>query len=114
MPAAKRKASKKPAAKRKASKPFKGVTFVFTGKFGSGDRRKTLAKIVKSAGGSVASSLSSKVDYLIVGDEGSARYGKDNKVVRAKRMQREGHSIEILREGSFFRMLNTPLREVLS
>jgi hypothetical protein len=60
--------------------------------------------MVRKAGGKVVTSVTKDLDFLVLGDEGSERYGADNKVVRVARLQEEGHKVRGLIESEFLRM----------
>jgi len=74
--------------------PLSGRTFVVTGTF-EGYEREALKKLIKSYGGKVGSSLSSKTDYLIAG----AHMGP------SKKAKAEELAIQILTETEFTEML---------
>ncbi|MCP4457286.1 MAG: NAD-dependent DNA ligase LigA [Cytophagales bacterium] len=72
-----------------------GRTFVVTGTF-EGYEREALKKLIKSHGGKVGSSLSSKTNYLVAGDN----------MGPAKKTKAEELEIQILSESSFNKLLN--------
>jgi DNA polymerase III subunit epsilon len=88
--------------------PFLDKTVVFTGTLTCGLSRAQAAQLVVNAGGHAASSVSSKVDYLVLGMQ-DARRVKDGshsgKMLRAIELQRTGASVELLSEDDFVRML---------
>lgn len=88
--------------------PFVDKTVVFTGTLTSGLTRKHAAQIVVDAGGHPASSVSKKVDYLVLGMQ-DARKVKDGshseKMLKAIDIQHAGAPIELLSEDDFLRML---------
>lgn len=73
---------------------LQGHTFVFTGTLSSMTREEA-SEIVRSSGGRVSSSVSSKTSYLVAGDNGGS------KLVKAQRL-----GIEILSERDFLNMIN--------
>lgn len=81
----------------------KGKTFCFTGKL-SFIRRDIASKVIEQAGGYFKTSLSSKVDYLVVGD--LSFLGDESEKLRKVREYREkGYPIEILTEQQFQEMV---------
>jgi hypothetical protein len=85
-----------------------GATFLFTGKMATMQRSEAEER-VKAAHGVVFSSVSSKLHYLVVGDEGSPLYGqgkKGNKQVRAEELNAGGANIRIISETAFLQMLS--------
>jgi DNA polymerase-3 subunit epsilon len=88
--------------------PFVDKTVVFTGTLTSGLTRKHAAQLVVDAGGRPSSSVSKKVDYLVLGMQ-DARKVKDGshseKMLKAIDLQRTGAPIELLSEDDFLRML---------
>lgn len=79
----------------------KGKSFCFTGKLSSIQR--DIAKvIIEKAGGTVKNSISSKVDYLVVGD--LSAFGEDyqsDKIRKVRDYREKGSRIEILTEQQF-------------
>ncbi len=73
--------------------PLKGKSFVLTGTL-KGMTRSQAKERIKALGGSVASSVSSKTDYLVVGES------PGSKLQKAKEL-----GVEILDEDSFLKML---------
>ncbi len=80
---------------------LRGKKILFTGKLGSGFTRAEAEKLVREAGGEVVGHVAKDLDYLVVGDAGSKRYGSDNKLVRVGRMQAEGHKVRVVSEREF-------------
>ncbi|HAF70914.1 MAG: DNA ligase [Acetothermia bacterium 64_32] len=80
-------------AKPPEEKPLSGKTFVFTGRL-SGLSREEARRLVESRGGRVASSVSRKVDYVVVGEE------PGSKLARAREL-----GIPILSEREFRELL---------
>src|SRR5262249_23658236 len=99
-----------PAAAPSAAKKvdLSGASFLFTGKLASMDRKDAESK-VKAANGVVFSSVSSKLHYLVIGDEGSPLYGqgkKGSKQVKAEELNAGGANIRIISETAFLQMLS--------
>ncbi|MDD8020584.1 MAG: NAD-dependent DNA ligase LigA [Acidobacteriota bacterium] len=65
----------KETEKATGARPFEGLTFVLTGTLSSMTRDKAKEKI-EELGGDVASSVSRKTDYLIVGKEPGSKFEK--------------------------------------
>src|SRR5690606_31436881 len=55
-----------------------GASFLFTGKLATMQRKEAEGK-VRDAGGAVASGVTAKLHYLVIGDEGSPLYGNGKK-----------------------------------
>ncbi len=86
--------------------PFLGKVVVFTGALSLS--RRDAAQIVVNAGGKVASSVSRKVDYLVVGIQDAARLRDgehSSKMIKAADLVEAGAPIELLAEDDFLRML---------
>jgi hypothetical protein len=84
-----------------------GASFLFTGKMATMQRKEAETK-VKEAGGSVASSVTKKLHYLVIGDEGSPLYSggrKGDKQIKAEQLNAAGANIRIISETAFLRML---------
>ncbi len=92
---------------------FAGASFLFTGKMAT-MQRKIAEEKVKQCNGVVFSSVSSKLHYLVVGDEGSPLYGqgkKGNKQLKAEETNEKGGNIKIISETAFLQMLAGEKRE---
>lgn len=92
-----------------ASEPveFRGKTFVLSGQFALGDK-KSVAERIEARGGRVASGISKKVDYAVVGGARSHlwKYGAyGTKIEKAKALQSEGAAIKIISEGDLVKAL---------
>ena len=61
-----------------ATVDFGGASFLFTGKLATMQRKEAEDK-VRRAGGTAASSVTPKLHYLVIGDEGSPLYGHGKK-----------------------------------
>lgn len=84
-----------------------GKTFLFTGKLATMKRDDAEAK-VEAAGGKNSGSVTAKLDYLVIGDEGSPLYGngrKGSKQVAAEKLADKGAPIKIISETAFLQML---------
>jgi hypothetical protein len=69
---------------------------------------------VTGAGGKNASSVTAKLDYLVIGDDGSPLYGqgrKGSKQVAAEKLVEKGAGIKIISETAFLQMLAGEQRE---
>ncbi|MEZ6127906.1 MAG: BRCT domain-containing protein [Planctomycetaceae bacterium] len=90
-----------------------GQSFLFTGKLATMTRSEAQAKVTK-AGGANASTVSAKLDYLVIGDEGSPLYGegrKGSKQVKAESLRDGGADVKIISETAFLQMLSGEQRE---
>ncbi|MCB9525725.1 MAG: BRCT domain-containing protein, partial [Myxococcales bacterium] len=70
--------------------------------------RGEATKKVSSAGGANASGVNAKLDYLVIGDEGSPLYGegrKGSKQVKAEKLIADGAPMRIISETAFLKML---------
>jgi DNA ligase (NAD+) len=74
--------------------PLKNKTFVFTGELKSMSRTEA-SKKVESLGGKATSSVSSKTDYVVVGESPGSKYEK------AKEL-----NLNILNEEEFLKLIN--------
>jgi hypothetical protein len=84
-----------------------GASFLFTGKMATMPRKEAEDK-VKAAGGAVAGSVTKKLHYLVIGDEGSPLYSggkKGDKQVKAEQLNAAGANIRIISETAFLQML---------
>jgi hypothetical protein len=84
-----------------------GASFLFTGKLATMGRKEAEDK-VRHANGSIASSVTAKLHYLVIGDEGSPLYGqgkKGSKQVKAEELNAEGANVRIISETAFLQML---------
>ncbi len=87
---------------------FEGKSFCITGVLKRGNRSQ-LQNDIKKLGGNIHSSISSKTDYLVVGDNGNQAwafscYGR--KVEAAMNLRKEGHKIIIIHEFDFCDILD--------
>lgn len=80
---------------------FDGKTFVITGEFKTMTREQALSIIV-TRGGSIKNTVSKSVDILVNADNRTS-----TKTKRAEELQAEGHSIKIINEEQFMRMLES-------
>lgn len=84
------------------------ASFLFTGKLAT-MTRDVAEQRVKDANGTVAGSVSPKLHYLVVGDEGSPLYGqgtKGSKQTKAEELNEKGANIRIISETMFLRMIS--------
>lgn len=91
----------------KAPVDLQNASFLFTGKLATMNRKEAEEKVI-SAGGVVAGSVSKKLAYLVVGDEGSPLYGqgkKGEKQTKAEDLIAKGANISIISETTFLKML---------
>lgn len=90
-----------------------GQSFLFTGKLATMTRNEAKKK-VSTAGGANASGVNKKLDYLVVGDEGSPFYGagrKGSKQIKAEKLQSQGAGVKVISETMFLQMLAGEQRE---
>ncbi len=83
------------------------ASFVFTGKLATMGRKEAEDK-VKAANGVATSSVTGKLHYLVIGDEGSPLYGqgkKGSKQLKAEELNAAGANIKIISETAFLQML---------
>ncbi|NLL27739.1 MAG: NAD-dependent DNA ligase LigA [Bacteroidales bacterium] len=78
------------------SNKLDGLTFVISGVFSSPERREELKKIIIQNGGKVSSSVSSKTNFLLAGEN----------VGPSKRAAAEANSVKIIDENTFISMIN--------
>jgi hypothetical protein len=86
--------------------------YLFTGKMQSMSRSEA-EKLVKAAGGAISSAVNGKLDYLVIGDEGSPFYGagrKGSKQLKAEGLIAEGAALKIISETAFLQMLTGQTR----
>lgn len=92
---------------------FEGASFLFTGKLAKMTRGEAKSKVT-AAGGSNASGVNKKLDWLVIGDEGSSLYGegrKGSKQVKAEDLIADGAALRIISETAFLQMLSGEQRE---
>lgn len=90
-----------------------GQTFLFTGKLSTMTRGEAEGKVT-AAKGKNAGGVTAKLDYLVIGDEGSPLYGngrKGSKQVSAEKLIASGAAIKIISETAFLQMLAGEQRE---
>lgn len=83
--------------------PFRNKTVVFTGALGFLTRKKA-KQLVKAFGGTTKTTVSKKVDMLVVGETDIKKYGegyKTNKLEKAEKLRSNGHQIELFSEDEF-------------
>ena len=84
-----------------------GQSFLFTGKLNTMTRGEATKKVT-AAKGSNASGVNAKLDYLVIGDEGSPLYGagrKGSKQLKAEKLIADGAPTKIISETAFLQML---------
>ena len=84
-----------------------GKKFMFTGKLASMTRGEANAKVL-AVGGVNAGSVSKDLDYLVVGDQGSALFGagaKGDKILSAEKLIANGFPLKIIAESAFLEMI---------
>lgn len=89
-------------------------SFLFTGKMQSMTRGDA-EKLVKASNGSVSGAVNGKLNYLVIGDEGSPLYGngrKGSKQLKAETIIAAGAALKIISETAFLQMLSGQSREV--
>ncbi len=87
-------------------------TFLFTGKLATMNRKEAEDK-VKNANGVNAGSVTKKLHYLVIGDEGSPLYSggkKGDKQQKAEQLNGAGANIKIISETAFLQMLSGTAR----
>ena len=87
---------------------FNGQSFLFTGKLAT-MQRSGATKKVSAANGKNAAGVNAKLDYLVIGDEGSPLYGagrKGSKQLKAEKLIADGAPIKIISETAFLQMLS--------
>ncbi|MEN9434233.1 MAG: hypothetical protein RLZZ422_1822, partial [Pseudomonadota bacterium] len=86
---------------------LKGQTFLFTGKMQS-MTREAAEDMVTKANGKNSGSVTAKLDYLVIGDDGSPLYGngrKGSKQVKAESLIASGATLKIISETAFLKLL---------
>lgn len=90
-----------------------GASFVFTGKLQTMTRAEAKGKVT-AAGGANSGTVGKKLDYLVIGDEGSPLYGqgrKGSKQTKAEQLNEDGAGVRIISERAFLQMLAGEQRE---
>lgn len=103
-----------PAASGEIEVDLKGASFLFTGKLATMSRSVAEKKVTTANGTNVAG-VSAKLDYLVIGDEGSPLYGqgrKGSKQTKAESLNKAGAEIRIISETAFLQMLAGKQRQV--
>ena len=91
-----------------------GQRYLFTGKMQSMTRGEA-ETVVKAANGAISGAVNGKLDYLVIGDDGSPLYGngrKGSKQVKAESLIADGAALKIISETAFLQMLSGQSREV--
>ncbi len=88
-----------------------GKSFAFTGNLTTMTREHAREQVLNK-GGSIPSSVTKTLDYLVVGNHesplinnGNGKQGK--KLVKARELNERGAQIQIITEGNFIDMLQT-------
>ena len=84
-----------------------GASFLFTGTLSTMTRSEAKKKVT-AAGGANSSGVTKKLDYLVIGDEGSPLYGngrKGSKQVKAEKLSAAGAPLRVISETAFLQML---------
>lgn len=90
-----------------------GQTFLFTGKLQTMTRKEAQNKVT-DANGRNAGTINGKLNYLVIGDEGSPLYGngrKGSKQLKAEGLIEKGAELRIISETAFLQMLAGEQRE---
>lgn len=90
-----------------------GASFVFTGKLATMTRSQAQGKVT-TANGTNSKSVTKKLDYLVIGDEGSPLYDqgrKGSKQLKAESLIEDGAELRIISETAFLQMLTGQQRE---
>ena len=88
-----------------------GKSFAFTGQLTTMTREHAREKVLNK-GGSVPSSVTKSLDYLVVGNLESPLINSGNgkkgmKLLKAQQLNERGANIQIITEGNFIDMLQT-------
>lgn len=89
------------------SHPLFGKSVLFTGKMAHLER-KAAQQAVKNLGGRAPEAMSSAVDFLVIGDEGSPLLGEGKKSTKQKAAEKliaAGSSMQIISERDFLKLL---------
>ena len=101
------------APEREVEVDLEGKSFLFTGKMSTMTRSQASRKGT-AANGKNSRSVTGKLDYLVIGDEGSSFYGsgrKGSKQLKAERLVAKGAPLRIISETAFLQMLAGESRE---
>lgn len=90
---------KKPEGVTKTG-PFSDKKVLFTGSMVEMERKEG-QHMVEKKGGTIATSMSRDIDYLVVGDGG----GAGSKLTKAKKLVKEGAKVKIIGEKEFIKMI---------
>lgn len=88
-----------------------GKSFAFTGELAMMSRKHAQEEVL-TRGGSIPSSVTKELDYLVVGNRNSPLLNngdgkKGKKFLKAEELNQRGESIKIITEGQFVDMLQT-------
>jgi NAD-dependent DNA ligase len=87
--------------------PFAGLSFVFTGRMRSLERKAAQAQVA-ALGGKTPDDVTADLSFLVIGDEGSPLFGqgaKGSKQVKAEKHLARGAHIRIISESEFLKRL---------
>ncbi len=104
----------KAETKADANADLGGQSFLFTGKLATMTRGEAENQ-VKDHNGVNSGSVTAKLDFLVIGDDGSPLYGngrKGSKQVKAESLIDKGAGIRIISETAFLQMLSGQSRQV--
>lgn len=89
-------------------------SFLFTGKLSSMTREQA-EQMVSTANGKNVGTVNAKLDYLVIGDEGSPLYGngrKGSKQVKAESLITQGATLKVISETAFLQMISGNVQDV--
>jgi len=92
---------------------LQGESFLFTGKLSTMTRKEAQQK-VSHHGGSNSSAVNGKLNYLVIGDEGSPLYDngrKGSKQVKAEKLAEGGAELKIISETAFLKRIAGEVQE---
>ena len=91
-----------------------GNSFAFTGDLSTMSRKRAQEEVLRK-GGSIPSSVTRELNYLVVGNLDSPllskKAKKGKKFLKAEELNLRGETIKLITEGQFIDMLETDLEE---
>jgi len=91
-----------------------GRSFAFTGEMSTMSRKRAQEEVL-SKGGSIPSSVTRELDYLVVGNLDSPLLKQEGKLgkklLKAEELNEREQTIQIITEGQFIDMLQTEVTE---